>query len=255
VRNNCGGCHAHSQAPTPFEKTAAANADYTIFDLTKSTPLLTPMAQDESMKRWDTADDVGVRYERLLKNVEYFRDVRPILNRSCVGCHNKGMEEKAGKLALDDDSPVKMGSEKSLPETYARLAADSGEQSRWGYPPLIRNSSWRNQNASRYVRKFQSRRSLLVWKIYGKRTDGWTNDDFPSETIPGDPASMQQKGQPIADTPQNRNRADLDYNGRTCPPVLSAKDTCKAPDGSEIRVTPLDRPRLPDRLRLRRRQA
>src|SRR5262249_4817751 len=26
-RNDCGGCHAHSQKPTPFEKTAAAKAD------------------------------------------------------------------------------------------------------------------------------------------------------------------------------------------------------------------------------------
>src|SRR5262249_57023817 len=24
VRTNCGGCHAHSQQPTPFERTAAA---------------------------------------------------------------------------------------------------------------------------------------------------------------------------------------------------------------------------------------
>ena len=28
IRNDCGGCHAHSQQPTPFEKTAAARPDY-----------------------------------------------------------------------------------------------------------------------------------------------------------------------------------------------------------------------------------
>ncbi len=42
IRTNWGGCHAHSQQPTPFEKT--------------------------------------------VKNVEYHRDVRPILERSCVAC-------------------------------------------------------------------------------------------------------------------------------------------------------------------------
>ena len=41
IRNNCGGCHAHSQKPTLFEDTAAAKADYQVFDLTEQTPLLT----------------------------------------------------------------------------------------------------------------------------------------------------------------------------------------------------------------------
>ncbi len=39
VRNNCGGCHAHSQKPTDFKLTAAAKPDYKPFDLTKQTPL------------------------------------------------------------------------------------------------------------------------------------------------------------------------------------------------------------------------
>ncbi len=41
IRNDCGGCHAHSQKPTLFKDTAAAKADYKVFDLTKTTPLLT----------------------------------------------------------------------------------------------------------------------------------------------------------------------------------------------------------------------
>src|SRR6185312_12479753 len=32
IRNNCGGCHAHSQKPTDFAKTAAANPDYPVWD-------------------------------------------------------------------------------------------------------------------------------------------------------------------------------------------------------------------------------
>src|SRR4029077_18571602 len=52
VRNNCGGCHAHSQQPTLFEKTAAAKADYQVWDLTVKSPLLTGKAQDETGKKW-----------------------------------------------------------------------------------------------------------------------------------------------------------------------------------------------------------
>src|SRR5260221_14494217 len=39
IRTNCGGCHAHSQQPPPFEKTAAAKADYKVWDLVNTTPL------------------------------------------------------------------------------------------------------------------------------------------------------------------------------------------------------------------------
>src|SRR5213079_2017273 len=57
IRNNCGGCHAHSQQPTLFEKTAAAQPDYQVFDLTKQTPLLTTKAKDQSGKKWDVKDE------------------------------------------------------------------------------------------------------------------------------------------------------------------------------------------------------
>src|SRR5262249_186376 len=33
-RNDCGGCHAHSQKPTDFNLTAASKDDYTPWDLT-----------------------------------------------------------------------------------------------------------------------------------------------------------------------------------------------------------------------------
>ena len=83
---------------------------------------------------------------------------------------------------------------------------------------MIHNGQWRQTNASRYIRKFQSRRSLLVWKIFGERLDGWTNDDFPTEKTPGDATTLMWKGKPIANTPQNRNLADLDYLPPQCPP-------------------------------------
>src|SRR5262249_33180319 len=89
---------------------------------------------------------------------------------------------------------------------------------KFGHKPVIHNGQWRQTNASRYIREFQSRRSLLIWKIYGERLDGWTNDDFPTEKTPGDATTLMWKGKAIAATPQNRNLADLDYLPPPCPP-------------------------------------
>src|SRR5262245_46176190 len=81
VRYDCGGCHAHSQKPTPFEQTAAALPDYRLFDLTTGkTPLVTDRAHDQSQRQWDAESKSGLRYaEGGVANVEYFRDIRPIL--------------------------------------------------------------------------------------------------------------------------------------------------------------------------------
>src|SRR5262245_29799391 len=103
VRNDCGGCHAHSQKPTPFEKTAAASKDYKVFDLTQRTPLITSKKHDESKKKWDVKDETGLRYAKGVLNVEYHRDVKPILDRSCVACHTQKWKKPAGNLVLDDD--------------------------------------------------------------------------------------------------------------------------------------------------------
>src|SRR5207302_4680199 len=64
VRNNCGGCHAHSQQPTLFEKTAAARPDYPLWDLTANPPLFTTKANDRSGKKWDKEDRTGVTFAK-----------------------------------------------------------------------------------------------------------------------------------------------------------------------------------------------
>ncbi|MCY2971832.1 MAG: hypothetical protein NTZ30_14320 [Planctomycetota bacterium] len=178
--------------------------------------LLTSKAKDESSKVWDTKNETGLRYEEGIKNVEYFRHIKPLLDRSCISCHTQKVDAPPAKLVLDDDKFMNVPNGPSLPGTYFRLAHDS--HAKFGYKPVIHNGEWRQTNASRYVRKFQSRRSLLTWKIMGQRTDGWTNDDFPTETSPGDASTLMWKGQPVVNTPANRNLADLDYNGMMCPP-------------------------------------
>ncbi len=237
VRNNCGGCHAHSQEPTPFEKTATAADGYRVFDLTRSIPLLTDAKHDESKSKWDAKGETGLRYApAAVKNVEFHRDVEPIFARSCNACHTGKWEKEMGMLVLDDTSKVRVENGPDVPNNYARLAADNRSKSKFGHPPVMHEKRWAFPNASRYVRMFQSRRSLLVWKILGERTDGFSNDDFPTETTPGDPETLAWKGQKLDGTRDNCHKADLDYDGRVMPPPEAMAGTYKAPDGSTIKV-------------------
>jgi hypothetical protein len=237
VRTNCGGCHAHSQKPTRFEDTRAARPDYPVFDLTGTVPLLTTKDRDESKRRWDAADRTGLRLvPGGVVNVEYHRDIKPILQRSCAACHTaRDGREPAARLNLDADAEgVQVENVGKLPGTYARLAAD--ERARFGYRP-VGYGSWGYPQASRYVRKFQSRRSLLVWKVFGERLDGFHNDDHPSETKPGS-GQLAFKGQPV-DAKKFAARIDLDYVGSVMPPPDAVAGTWTGPDGAKVKVAPL----------------
>jgi len=240
IRNDCGGCHAHSQKPTDFTKTYAAREDYAVVDLTKQTPILTDKKGDKSGKKWDTKDETGVRFESGPKTVEYHRDIKPILERSCVVCHSGKLDKPAAQLVLDDDkivnaeNPVTLGFTIKVPGTYKRLAADA--KGEFGIKPLHRHG-WHNLSASRYVRAMQSRRSLLIWKIYGERLDGFKNDDFVHETIPGDPNSLQYQGKPIADSAQTRERLEIAYVGSAMPPPEAVKSGKVQPLTDEDRRT------------------
>jgi hypothetical protein len=233
TRNDCGGCHAHSQKPTLFAETAAAKPGYELWDLIEKTPILTTKARDESMRAWDVADETGLRFEKGVVDVEYRRDIRPILERSCAACHTKKAEKPAGNLVLDaDDESVKVENRGSLPGTYARLAED--ERAKFGHKPAGYDS-WGYPNASRYVRKLQSRRSLLVWKIFGKRLDGFSNDDHPSEPEPG-AGTLAQAGKPV-DLAKNRSRYDLDFLGSEMPPKKAVDEGKVRPLTDEDRRT------------------
>ncbi len=197
MRADCGGCHAHSQQPLPFEGTAASQPDYEIVDLTVETPLLS--------KDLNGDPSLQVLAQSLL-DVEFYTDIRPLLVRSCVPCHTQSDPNPPGNLVLDDYQTYGR-----VPGDYARLAADTNAD--WGHPPLVGyqgNPLWRQTNASRYVRRFQSRRSMLIWKIFGERLDGWTNEDHPTETVPGDPDTLPA-GASI-------NLADVDFTGQMMPP-------------------------------------
>jgi Hydrazine synthase alpha subunit middle domain len=193
VRTNCGGCHAHSQVPTDFANTAAGQPGFQPSDLTANTPLLTKNSKGQT---------VTATASRHAVDVEFNRDIRPILQRSCVMCHSSTGRQEAS-LALDDTSLID-----GFDATYVRLARDA--EARFGIKPVISNGSWRQTNSSRYVRIFQARRSLLMWKIMGRRLDGWSNADHPTESVPGNPATLPAGA--------NANLADIDFKGTIMPP-------------------------------------
>ena len=194
-RVNCGGCHAHSQMPLDFDLTAAAQPDYPTWDLTEQTPLLSKEV---------TGEPLLITHSNRAVDVEFYRDIKPLLDRSCAGCHSeRNPEGVPAQLVLDDP-----GSIDGYDATYYRLALDRAAD--YGIPPVISNGSWRQTNASRYIRKFQSRRSLLTWKIFGRRLDGWSNADHPTESTPGDASSLPPGS--------HANHADIDFTGTIMPP-------------------------------------
>lgn len=229
IRNNCGGCHSHSQKPTDFALTAAAKPDYAPWDLTKHTPLLTIRKNDASGQQWDAENETGVRYVKGPQNVEYFRDIRPILDRSCVACHTQKNGKPAANLALDDDTRLRRaGYNAALPATYYRLAGQaeryttkllpfSGSQPPGG-DSMNETMSLR---ASPYVWMFQSRRSLLVWKILGRRTDG-----LPEKPLPGHESF-------------HKAAKAIDFQGSIMPPPKAITGDYEGPDGQKIKVAPL----------------
>ena len=248
-RYDCGGCHAHSQKPTDFQLTSAARDDYEVFDLTQTTPLLTDKSHDESRRKWDRNDSTGLRIaDAGVVNVEYFRDIKPILERSCAACHTHKSDNPPNGLVLDDDhlgtTPAfghDAGPDVPVPNTYFRLSA-------WKRYTRPRHGEMvMPQAASRYVTKFQSRRSLLVWKIYGRRVDGYHNDDYPTITRVGDLTSLRWKGERIPDLDYGNEKAlydfirrdviDNDFAGTIMPPLEAVKSGKVQPLSDEDRRT------------------
>jgi hypothetical protein len=75
--------------------------------------------------------------------------------------------------------------------------------------------------------------------VYGQRLDGFSNDDFVHDAVPGDPSSLRFQGKPVADTPQNRERIQIAYTGGIMPPPAAVAGEYVGPEGKKIKVAPL----------------
>jgi hypothetical protein len=200
-RYDCGGCHAHSKPSLDFHTTAANRSDYQVRDLALATPLL---AVDGSRApQVSTVASASV-------SVEYLRDIKPILQAKCASCHSsRNGNTPAAGLDLDRDDRLVDG---LYPATYALLA-----RPRSGENPTPRSitpeGNWYWPQVTRYIRAGQSRQSLLVWKIFGKRLDGRTNAERPTEATRGDRSTIPAG--------IDYSECDLDYSGDAMPPPAS----------------------------------
>ncbi|MCC6952846.1 MAG: hypothetical protein IT290_01880, partial [Deltaproteobacteria bacterium] len=194
-RHDCGGCHAHANRPTDFALTAAGQPGYQVPDVVNYLSLLSKnSAGDPSVSVYTGAA------RKTHMDVEYQRDIKPIFQRSCAGCHSGATP--AGSLDLSATP------ENGWDRAYNCLARD--QSANCGYKPVIPARVWRQTNASRWVRMFQARRSLLIWKIFGRRLDGWLNSDHPTESVLGDASTLPPGADP--------DLADIDYTGTIMPP-------------------------------------
>jgi hypothetical protein len=180
MRVDCGGCHAHSRPALDFNTTAAAQPDYAVRDLAQTTPLL---AVDGS-----SAPGVTTTSARSI-TVEYLRDIRPILQAKCASCHtSRNGQTPAAGLDLDADDRLIDG---GYPATYSLLAR-SPSASNPSPRSVTPGGDWYWPQVTRYIRAGQSRQSLLVWKVFGQRLDGRLNSHRPTESVPGNPATIPQ---------------------------------------------------------------
>ena len=197
ARYDCGGCHAHSKPVLDFRTTAAYQSSYAVRDLALTTPLL---AVDGSSAPGVTT--LGAH----ATTVEYLRDIKPIFQAKCASCHtSKNGNVPAAGLDLDADGRLVDG----MPATYAWLAKQPSDEN-----PTPRSvtpgGDWYWPQVTRYIRAGQARQSLLVWKVFGRRLDGRSNSERPTEGVPGD-ASTIPAG-------VDWSECDLDYSGETMPP-------------------------------------
>lgn len=169
VRYDCGGCHAHSKKPLPFAETVAGQPDYLPTDMALQTPLL-QLTELNGNPTTTILPDTQM-------TVAYFADIRPILDNRCAGCHTNDSSHGALNLHADG-TMVQCGSE-SWPGTYYRLVLDRHIEGcpafGWGTPAGTPDY-FLDPQITRYLRAFQARESLLVWKLFGARLDGRTNE-------------------------------------------------------------------------------
>jgi len=167
----CGGCHAHSIEGIPMAGKWADSASYQPWDLINQTPML---QLDGS-----NATQVVNRATTGLWEVEFRRDILPILQSKCSGCHTSaGNAPPANNARLAMFDSTLSGFESEV-RTYRSIANDNSGSHAHGTVIPAGQTRYHSPQASRYVRKLQARASYLTWQIYNARLDGRSNSDLP----------------------------------------------------------------------------
>jgi len=232
ARYDCGGCHSHSRESLAFEQTAAAAASYPRRDLALQTPLLALSAGGD--------DALDIRTQRYI-SMEFFRDIVPILDARCGGCH--GVTAPAGPgpgLRLSSSAAPVAG----WPAAYHALALDPVDP----VSGVAYTASFVGQRVqpTRYVRALQARQSLLLWAMWNQRLDGRTNgernDDIDFAGHPPIPGLSDAERMSVArwvDT-----GAGIELRGRSDPGDTPSQQNLWGYDDDDLRPTLVLRPEV-----------
>lgn len=221
-RTNCDGCHGHSIPGVPFEGTEASDPGYAVWDIARKTPYITADGSGNPTVAYRTdggGNDVG------LWDIEFNRDVKPILDAKCVSCHDASNNTTGTDLVFNDPTDT----------AYWRLAKDSGGK----YGGSIPNgkTTYNEPQESKYIRAFQARQSLLIWKLFGQRLDGRANGtrtddlDYTGQAMPppGSPQLTDEEKRLIArwvdlGAPLDLSRPENRYTDDDLLPVLAVAE-------------------------------
>ncbi len=164
-KKTCGGCHVHSrESRIKFEQSFAATNNYKIPKLGRgSVPLI------------DGSEVAGYGMQ-----IEFTRDIKPILDAHCVSCHGK--DNPAAGLNLSKTN----GANNVRNETWWCLVADGHQActlpgNRFNTNAGSKSISFPRPQVTKYIRAFNSLGSLLYWKAANKRTDRNTDSQFSDD--------------------------------------------------------------------------
>ena len=261
IRNDCGGCHAHSQKPTDFKLTAAAKPDYAV---------VRPDAEDsaahdegerrERSKKWDAKDETGLRFEKRRRRTS---STSATSSRSSSGVASRATRGKARRSRratscstttrpVKAQNPAGLGfdvrARHLLPARGRRATGKFGPQAaapaRWAHcrtrvalrphVPVAAQPA-RLEDLRRAPRRLAERR-------------------LPVRDGAGRPELAAAQGQAGRRTRRRTARSrHLDYTGSVMPPPEAVKAGKVKPltDEDRLHAGALDRPGLPDRPRLR----
>jgi hypothetical protein len=155
TRVDCGGCHAHSVEKLDYSSTQSGNRApiQGIANMAVSDPMVQEGLWDLTKGEIPLLAEQGItKVPGQSYSVEFNRDVLPIINNNCIGCHTSGGSGEA--LILDGNT------DETKPYTILTKSDAS-----YSYP-----------QRNKYIRIPQARQSLLTWVVWGERLDGRTNE-------------------------------------------------------------------------------
>jgi len=153
--------------------------------------MLTTKDKDESGKKWDSKTRPASLCRLALRNVEFFRDVKPIFDRSLRRLPYAEWRSRPGSWCLTITALFRARIRQPRfrpsprPGTYIRPAADAS--GKYGHKPVNRHGG---TDLSALALRSPDAVAPQPAHLEGvrKRLDGWKQRHFPHEAIPGDPS-------------------------------------------------------------------